>query len=209
MSKFLRRALAVLTIAALTRFATAPAAETAGACGAFRDNPAWAAADGAVSSSATTLQNALVSRATLADSVTSFEYRAPKGAHATLYLMGRYAIELPGNGDWQSAFIRLRAPRFDAGYNKKANALLLEARVGGDLRKNVIYTGASDGARWPAEDMRGPSFFVVDEGRFEVRNSRHDPADFAEVTLPAASGGETNEKSLIDIVARGKELFTS
>ena len=209
MSKLFHRAFAVLTVAVLTSFPAAEAAETAGAFGAFRDNPAWTVADGAVSSSATQLQNALVSRSTLADSVTSFEYRAPKGAHATLYLMGRYALELPGNGDWQGASIRLRAPRFDAGYNKKDNALVLEARVGGDLKKNVIYTGASEGARWPAEDMRGPSFFVIDEGTFAVRNSRHDPADFTEVTLPAASGGETNEKSLIDIVARGKELFTS
>src|SRR5262245_52712761 len=135
MSKFLRRAFAVLTVAALTSFA---AAETAGGFGAFRDNRAWTAADNVVSSSATTIENALVSRATLADSVTSFEYRAPRGAHATLYLMGRYAIELPGSGDWHSASIRLRAPRFDAGYNKKDNALVLEARVGGDLKKNVI-----------------------------------------------------------------------
>ncbi len=208
MSKFSRRVLAVLTVAVAASF-TARSAESPGAFGAFRDNPAWTAADGAVSSSATTIDKALVSRATLADSVTSFEYRAPKDAHGTFYLMGRYAIELPGNGDWQSVLIRLRAPRFDAGYNKKDNALVLEARVGADLKKNVIYTGASDGARWPAEDMRGPSFFVIDEGTFAVRNSRHDPADFTEVTLPAASGGDTNEKSLIDIVARGKELFTS
>ena len=209
MSKFSRRALAVLTVAVVASFTVVRSAESTGGFGAFRDNPAWTAADGAVSSSATTIDKALVSRATLADSVTSFEYRAAKDAHATLYLMGRYAIELPGSGDWQSVLVRLRAPRFDAGYNKKDNALVLESRVGADVRKNVIYTGASDGARWPAEDMRGPSFFVIDEGTFAVRNSRHDPADFTEVTLPAASGGETNEKSLIDIVARGKELFTS
>ena len=42
-----------------------------------------------------------------------------------------------------------------------------------------------------------------------MRNARHDPADFAAVTVPAASGGATNEKSLIDFVARGKELFHS
>jgi len=78
-----------------------------------------------------------------------------------------------------------------------------------DLDALLHGTAHSPGARWAAEDMRGPSFFVIDEGTFSVRNSHHAPADFAEVTVPAASGGETNEASLIDIVARGKELFTS
>jgi mono/diheme cytochrome c family protein len=123
--------------------------------------------------------------------------------------MGRYGIDLTGTGNWQQVFIRLRAPRYDAGFNKIAKAVVLELRNGATTTRNVVYDGASPGARWAAEDMRGPSFFVIDEGTFSVRNSHHAPADFAEVTVPAASGGETNEASLIDIVARGKELFTS
>jgi mono/diheme cytochrome c family protein len=207
MSKFSRRALAALTVAVFASFTTARAQDAAAS--AFRDNPAWTAADGALSSSATSMQNALQSRVTTADSVTSLQYRAPAGAHATIYLMGRYAVPLTGNGDWQGVAIRLRAPRYDAGYNKQSNALALDITVGNDIRRNVIFERASPGARWDAEDMRGPMFFVIDEGTFAIRNSRHDPANFDEVTLPQASGGESNEKSLIDIVARGKELFTS
>jgi mono/diheme cytochrome c family protein len=209
MSKFSGRFLAVSTIAALASFAAVHAANAPAGTGAFRDNPAWSVADGVASSSATGMQSALASRVTTADSVTSLEYRAPAGAHATLYLLGRYAVPMTGNGDWQKLAVRMRAPRYDAGFNKQANALAIEITTDGRSARNVIYEAASPGARWPAEDMRGPAFFVIDEGRFEVRNSRHDPANFDEITLPSASGGETNEPSLIDIVARGKELFTA
>jgi mono/diheme cytochrome c family protein len=213
MPKFRHRVVAVLTVIALASFVRALGADenrdAGGAFAAFRENAAWTAADGALSSQATALQNALDTRLTLADSVTSLEFRGAEGAHATLLLMGRYAVPVAGNGEWQKLSVKLRAPRFDAGYNKQSNALALEIRTGQDLRRNVVFDGASPGARWPAEDMRGPSFFVIDEGAFAVRNARHDAADFTAVTVPAASGGETNEKSLIDIVARGKELFTS
>ncbi|HET9865219.1 MAG TPA: hypothetical protein VFP37_17390, partial [Steroidobacteraceae bacterium] len=208
MSKFFRRAVAALALTVLVP-ASFAAPDASGTFSAFRDNPAWASADGVLSSSATTMQHALQSRVTTADSVTSLQFRAAPGAHATIYLMGRYAVPLTGNGDWQRVLIRLRAPRYDAGYNKQSNALALEIQVGTEVRRNIIFEGASPGARWPAEDMRGPMFFVIDEGTFAIRDSRHDPANFDEVTLPAASGGDTNEKSLIDIVALGKELFTS
>jgi len=213
MSKIRRRGLAVLTVFALAGSwmlrAQEPGEGGAGPFGAFRDHAAWTAANGVLSSSATTLQNALVSRITLADSVTSLEFRAPPGARATLLLMGRYGVPLTGNGQWQQVSVRLRAPRFDPAYNKLAKAMLLELKNGAATSRNVVFDGASPGARWPAEDMRGPTFFVIEEGAFEVRNSRHDPADFAEITVPAVSGGASNEGSLIDIVARGKELFTS
>jgi mono/diheme cytochrome c family protein/glucose/arabinose dehydrogenase len=209
MSKFSGRVLAVLTIVVLASFVAVRAADAPAGFGAFRDKSTWTAADGAVSSAATGLENALVSRATLADSFTSLEYRAPAGARARLLLMGRYAVPVTGNGEWQSLIVRLRAPRFDAGYNKQTNAFALEITNAGKSQRNVVFEGASPGARWPAEDMRGPTFFEIEEGTFAVRNSRHDPANFDAVTVPAASGGETNEKSLIDIVARGKELFTS
>lgn len=209
MSKFSGRVLAVLTAAVFASFVAVQAADAQAAAGAFRDRAAWTAADGALTSSATGLENSLVTRATLADSVTSLEFKAATGARATLLFMGRYAVPLTGNGTWQSVGVRLRAPRFDSGYNKQSNALALEISVAGKTQRNVIFESASPGARWPAEDMRGPTFFVIDEGTFAVRNARHDPANFDEISLPAASGGETNEQSLIDIVARGKELFTS
>src|SRR5690349_13640797 len=209
MSKFSGRVLAVLTIVMLASFVAVRAADAPAGTGAFRDRASWTVTDGVASSSATGIDNALVSRVTTADSLTSLEFKAPSGSHATLYLLGRYAVPMIGNGDWQKLTVRMRAPRFDAGYNKQSNAVALEITTGARSQRNVIFEGASPGARWSAEDMRGPAFFVIDAGTFAVRNSRHDPANFDEVTLPAVSGGETNESSLIDIVARGKELFTS
>ena len=45
-------------------------------------------------------------------------------------------------------------------------------------------------------------------GPFALRNARHEAADFEQLTLPQASGGDTNEKALKDLVALGKESFT-
>ena len=123
MPKFLRRyAVAVLTIAALATFHIANA-QNAISGNAFRDNPAWTMADGALTTQAEAGRTPLVSRATLADSVTSFDFRAPAGARAMLYVQGRYAFELIGNGDWQPFALRFRAPRFDVGFNKIAARL--------------------------------------------------------------------------------------
>jgi mono/diheme cytochrome c family protein len=201
-----RHALAVVTIVALASFPAA--AQEAAPNAAFRDNSAWTVSDGALTISNATEGRGLVTRATLADSVTSFEYRAPVGASASLFVMGRYQFELKGNGNWQPFFLRFRAPRFDEGYNKLQVGLVLEVRNGAETRRNVLVEGPSPGAIWQGEDKRGPAFIVVTQGPFAVRKASHEPADFEQVTLPAASGGETNEKELKDLVALGKELFT-
>jgi hypothetical protein len=115
MPRFLRRYTAgVLTVAALASFMVAHA-QTPTPASAFRDNAAWSVADGALTTQAEAGKTPLVSRATLADSLTSFDYRAAAGAKATLYVQGRYAFELVGTGDWQHFELRFRAPRFDAG----------------------------------------------------------------------------------------------
>ena len=106
----------------------------------------------------------------LADSVTAFEFRAPKGAKANAYIQGRYGIELKGTGDWQTVAVRFRAPRMDDGFTKIANALMLDVRVGTDVRHNVVFEKPSEGARWDAEDFRGPIVFYVTEGAFALRN---------------------------------------
>ena len=207
MSGFIRRqTLAVLTIVALTSFHAR--ADEAAPGAAFRDNPAWTASEGALTTQKPAEGRGLVTRLTTADSITRFEYRAPAGASAMLYLMGRYAFELPGTGDWQTFSLRFRAPRFDEGYNKYQNALVLELHDGSESRRNVIIEGPSEGAIWGGEDRRGPAFIVVKSGPFSVRNASHLHADFEQVTLPPASGGETNEKELKDFVAMGRELFT-
>jgi mono/diheme cytochrome c family protein len=207
MSGFMRRhALAVLTVVALASFQAQGAEDAPGA--AFRDNPAWTVSDGALTTQGPAEGRGLVSRLTLADSVTSFEYRSPAGAHATLYLMGRYGFDLAGTGEWQTFSVKFRAPRFDEGYNKLQPGLVLEVRNGADVKRNVIIESPSDGAIWQGEDKRGPAFIVVKSGPFAVRKASHLAADFEQLTLPKTSGGETNEKELKDLVAMGKDLFT-
>ena len=201
-----RHTLAVVTIVALASFHVQ--AQEASPAAAFRDNPAWTVSDGALTTTGPAEGRGLGTRATLADSVTAFEFKSPAGATASLYLMGRYGFELKGNGNWQSFHVKFRAPRFDEGYNKLSPGLVLEVRNGGEVKKNLIIAGPSDGAIWQGEDKRGPAFIVVKSGPFAVRNASHDPADFEEVTLPKADGGDTNEKELKDLVAMGKELFT-
>ena len=203
-----RRVLAVLTVALLTSFFAISRAQGLPES-PFSDNPAWTLADGVLTSDAATVQKGLTTRAHLADSVTSFEYRAATGAHATLYLQGRYAVELPGAGDWRAVSIRFRAPRFDEGYKKYQNALLIEFKAGEQVQRNLLFDKPSPGGRWDNEDMRGPSIFVIDSGSYAVRNARHDAADFAQLQPPAVSGGATNEKELTDYVALGKETFDS
>src|SRR5256885_17171417 len=127
MFKLLRHSVAVLTIAALTSFSARAQDATSSV---FRPNAAWTATDGGVSTSSTGPDSALETRMALADSVTAFEFRAPVGAKATIYIQGRYAIDLPGNGDWQPFSLRFRAPRFDEGFKKSENALALEIHVG-------------------------------------------------------------------------------
>ena len=177
--------------------------------GSFRHNGAWSAVDGTLTLNRATPESALVTRGPLADSIAAFDYRAPLGARATLYVQGRYGFVLEGNGDWQSLAIKFRAPRFDAGFQKLQNAVALEVRNGTKRERNVLLEKASAGARWEQEDSRGPSFLVVEQGPFAIRNVRLEAADFSQVIPPTAPGGETNEKSLVDTVALGKETFES
>ena len=214
MPKFRHRGLAVLTIAAvasfLAGFSNIHAQGGAGLGPDFRGSTAWTQADGVVSLTGTPSRDApLYTRVALADSVSSLEFRAPKGARADLYVQGRYGVALVGTGDWQGVSIRFRAPRMDAGFNKIANALMLEVRVGNDVRRNVVFDKPSEGARWDAEDFRGPIVIYVSEGAFALRNLKYETADFSPLTMPAASGGTTNEKDLVDSVALGRETFHS
>jgi hypothetical protein len=180
MSSFsLRHALAVLTIVLLTSFrpvgAQSPAPGNAGTAGtAFRDHPAWTLVDGVLTTQSATEKLPLASKATLVDSVTSFEYKAPAGASARLFIQGRYGFELKGNGQWQPFSLRFRAPRFDSGFNKVEKAFILEAHNGADLQRNVLLDGPTPGSVWENEDRAGPAFIIVQQGPFSLRNSRHE-----------------------------------
>ncbi|HTU66508.1 MAG TPA: c-type cytochrome [Steroidobacteraceae bacterium] len=208
MTKFRRQFAGVLTALALASFTVL--AQTSSTTTIFRENKAWTQSDGALTATQpSTIETALMTRGASQDSTGSLEFKAPKGARGELFTMGRYAIALEGTGDWTPVSWRFRAPRFDEGYNKKDNALLLEAHVGAQTLRNVVYPTVSPGARWESEDFRGPTVIFVRQGPLSIRNVRHEAADYAQVTVPAATGGETNEKSLVDTVALGKELFTS
>jgi cytochrome c553 len=204
----IRHALAVLTIVVLASFHAEGVEAAESPEKAFRDNPDWTYADGALTTQAAPKDRGLATRATLADSVSAFEYRAPVGASARLYVQGRYAFELVGNGNWTPFALRFRAPRFDGGFNKVDPAFILEVRNGTELRRNVIVEAPSENAVYGGEDRRGPAFVVVQQGPFSLRNASHEPADFEQLKLPKTSGGDTNEKELQELVALGKKAFT-
>jgi hypothetical protein len=212
MSKIRGQILGVLTTLVLTSF-TALHAQGAGSTAPFRDNAAWTVSDGVWSTTraAASPEEYLMTRGALADSVTAFEYRAPAGSSAKFYLMGRYAIELPGvgagEGEWTPVLIRFRAPRFDAGFTKKDPAFVIEARVGKDTKRSEIHPGVDAGARWDGEDFRGPGVLAVVKPPFALRSVNHAGGDFEPLVVPKTSGAETNEKDLLDSVALGKETF--
>ena len=78
---FVRRGLAVLTIAALASFSGVHAQGDAVPGRSSADSTAWTLADGVVTLTGdASRDNPLYTRAALADSVSSLEFRAPKGA---------------------------------------------------------------------------------------------------------------------------------
>lgn len=197
----------VLGLALLAHMSLASAQDAA--FGAFRPNPSWTAADGEISLQTASPAAMLATYGVFADSYTKLEFQAPRGASAALHVEGRYIFVLEGNGEWQTFELKFRGPKFDDGFNKQQNAFALEIRNGDRVERNVIFESASPGAHWDNEDHRGPSFLIVKQGPFKLRNTVHQPTDFSQVTPPETSGGETNEQSLIDTVALGKDAFNS
>jgi hypothetical protein len=155
--------------------------------------------------------SALVHKAWLGDSVITLEYLIPGDTKATLFLQGRYAIELDNNdNEWNSLRAEFRAPRFDAAHNKTANALVMEVRINGDIRqKNLILREVSPGAPIEWEGDTGTTAVLANKGPMALRNFSARPADFNAITMPEKSGGPTNEKQLVDFVALGKDKFQS
>ncbi|WP_191968571.1 cytochrome c [Cellvibrio sp. KY-GH-1] len=153
----------------------------------------------------------LVTKAYLSDALIHLEYLVPEGSKARLFLHGRYAIDLPNkNNEWSQLSVQFRAPRFDEARNKTQNSLLLEARINGDpVAINQIMDSVSPGASMSWEDQGGPTTILVEQGQLALRNFTILPADFGQIILPEKSGGETNQKDLVDFVALGKETFES
>jgi mono/diheme cytochrome c family protein len=204
-----RRFSAILSFFFVLLAHSAPSTAQDSGFGPFRHNSAWSAVDGTLTLNNATPESTLMTSVAFADGIVALEYRAPPGARATLYMQGRYGFVLEGNGDWQKLAIKLRGPRFDAGYQKQQNAVALEIRNGARAERNVLFEKASPGARWEGEDSRGPHFLVVEKGPFSIRDIQLEAAEFSHVVPPTTSGGETNEKTLIDTVALGKDAFES
>jgi cytochrome c553 len=202
------RMFAVLSLVSLSVSAQAPGAGAApGLTAAFRENSAWVEKDGLLTYSGTTPSKPLHTRAWLGDVVIALKYRST--GNATLFVMGRYAVPLPATTEFRDVRVRLRAPRYDAGFNKVQNALLLEAQAGAAPLRNVVFAGFSPDAPEDDENSRAPSALVVQSGTFTIQSFRIENADYEQVNLPAASGGNTNEKELVDFVALGRETFTA
>jgi len=152
----------------------------------------------------------LFSKAYLADTLLSMEYLVPEGSTAKVFMQGRYAIDLQNkNNEWQTLNVVFRAPRFDEARNKLENALIVEVLINGvSVIRNQIVDHVSEGAAMSWEDQGGPTT-ILPNGSFAFRNFSLASADLSEIELPKKSGEMTNEKSLINSVAMGKETFES
>jgi hypothetical protein len=168
MPKFSSPRLAVLTIALLASFSVVRRRRPPGQV-RFPGQRGWTVADGVVTLTGSRRAKTSCPRGWRWPTASRrWNSGSPKGARADVYLQGRYGVPLLGTGDWQSVSLRFRAPRMDAGFNKVANAMMLEVRVGNEVRTNVVFDKPSEGARWDAEDFRGPIVIYVSEGAFAL-----------------------------------------
>ena len=131
------------------------------------------------------------------------ELLVPKGSNSGVYLMGRYEVQVldsfgkkkPGMGDlgaiysaavpdpaayepkpageWQTLDIVFRAPRFDAGGKKTANAKFVSIKLNGkEIQKDVEVQKPTGGQLKNEEAPTGPLLFQGDHGAVAFRNVR-------------------------------------
>ncbi|MBK8186240.1 MAG: c-type cytochrome [Cellvibrio sp.] len=152
----------------------------------------------------------LVARAYIGDAILEMDFLLAESSSATVFLEGRYAIELKDNtSEWQRLQVKYRVPRFDDARNKTENAMILELVINGEQTSyNKIVDAVSPGALMHWEDAAGP-LAIKANGVFALRNVKFLPADFSNIKLPEKSGEPSNEQTLIDFVELGKETFDS
>ena len=113
-------------------------------------------------------------------------------------------------GQWQTLRIKFRAPRYDEASNKVANAMIIEASLNGEtVQRNTLVPSFTAEPLSAWETSRAPTLIRVRDGQLAVRTLDVRPADFSNVSLPDASGAETNEENLVDFVSIGKNAFQS
>jgi len=208
----------IVTLAAAALLGLLPLAHSQNAdpLAAFREGKGWtveSAADTPIVSAPAddTEPRFLATRAELGDLVLSVDVRLENGASAAVFLLGRYPLELRADdAQWHTLQARFRAPRFDEGRTKIQNALLIDAHLDGKpIARTQLFENADPRAADTGERSRAATVLVALRGGFSFRNFSLQPADFEHLTLPARSGEETNEASLIDLVAMGRDAFES
>ena len=129
------------------------------------------------------------------------ELMVPKGSNSGIYVMGAYEIQVldsygkekmgPGDmgaiygaappplnacrppGTWQKYEIEFRAPRFDVGGKKTANAKFLKIELNGQLlHENLELPGPTPGGVTQQEAHTGPLMFQGNHGPVAYRRIR-------------------------------------
>jgi len=227
LSKFLSIIFVLIFFSAQT-FATSP-------LNSFQENPDWVAATNVsvvgkkfqIDNKKTEQALILFSKGEIAntkylvgnyfygDAVLTMEYLNPQGSSAKIFIQGHYSFVLGGesklkNNEWQSLSIKFRAPRFNEASEKQQPALILEARVNGEIvASNQIIKNHSDDAFTKWESDFGQTAVLANQGPFAFRNFKVQPADYSNIIPPNENGGATNITELVDYVALGKETFES
>ncbi len=211
MPSFLRRHLqAVLTIAALASFHIARAQDTMAPESAFRDNTAWTIKTGALTTKVAAQDRGLVTRATLADSITSFNTAHPQVRAPTWFSWGVTHLNWWARAQETENGSRLRsvsAPRISMPDHQAGQRLCARCSQWLGAHPQRVLRGPERGRHLAGRGQARSFEFIVVASDCSVRNARHEPADFSQLTLPKAAQRDANEKDLRDLVALGKQAF--
>jgi len=146
----------------------------------------------------------LYTEAKFGDAVIEVEVMVPKGSNSGIYMMGEYEIQILDSfgrkklgmgdmgaiygaavprvnaskapGEWQKYVIEYRAPKFDAGGKKTANAKVVKVTLNGQvLHENVELKGVGGGGLTGREAPTGPLMFQGNHGPVAYRNIKITP----------------------------------
>ncbi len=139
------------------------------------------------------------------DCVIELELMVPKGSNSGVYVMGEYEIQVLDSfgkekvgagdigglygaaapkknaskppGEWQKFVIDFRAPKFDEGGKKAANAKFVKIELNGEvIHENVEMKGPTPSGVTGKEAATGPLMFQGDHGPVAFRAIKITPA---------------------------------